>query len=139
MWIITKKNDGLLWMDFTINEVEHCIIPIFTSADSAMAFCDDIEFNGSKLQLINIDTVEKITDIRDAIIESKASAIILDMPHPDTVTPETELAYWIGEDFEDILNVVISLSKQHNEKEVVSVLNQYLSNKSIEASNPSET
>ncbi len=137
MWVITKKSDGLLWMDFTVNEVEHCIIPIFTSADSAMVFCDDIELDGDKLQLINIDTMGKIGEIKDAIIESEASAIILDMPHPDDVTAETELAYWLGNDFQSILDTILELGKSHNEKEVVQVLNQYLLSKSTEA-NPSE-
>lgn len=136
MWVITKKNDGLLWIDFTANEVEHCIIPIFTSADSAMAFCDDIEYKGEKLQLINIDSMDKISEIQDAIKESEASAIILDMPNPDIVTPETELAYWIGEDFAGVLDTILELGKQHDEKEVVQVMNQYLLNKSTENQNP---
>jgi hypothetical protein len=138
MWIITKKNDGLLWMDFTVNEEEHCIIPIFTSADAAMVFCDDIEYKGGKLQLINIDTMDKISEIKDAIKESEASAIILDMPHPDTVTPDTELAYWLGDDFIDVLDTVLELGEDHDEKEIIKVINQYLFSKSIEASDPTE-
>lgn len=138
MWVITKKDDGLLWMDFTVNEVEHCIIPIFTSADSAMAFCDDIEYKGDKLQLININSLSKIAEIKDAIIDSEASAIILDMPHPDTVTPETELAYWMGDDFVDVLDIVLDLGKQHDEKEIIKVINQYLLSKSTETQNPTQ-
>jgi hypothetical protein len=138
MWVITKKNDGLLWMDFTVSEVEHCIIPIFTSADAAMAFCDDIEYKGDKLQLINIDTMSKIADIRDAVRDSEASAVILDMPHPDTITPDTELAYWMGDDFIDVLDTILELGKDHDEKEIVKVINQYLLSKSTEASNPTE-
>ena len=138
MWVITKKDDGLLWMDFTINEVEHCIIPIFVDADSAMGFCDDIELDGAKLQLINIDSAAKIGEIRDAIIESKASAVILDMPHPDLVTPDTELAYWLGPDFQDVLQKVVDLCKDHNEQEVIKVFNRYISNKSLEAQNHTE-
>lgn len=126
-------------MDFTINEVEHCIIPIFTSADSAMVFCDDIELDGHKLQLVNIDTLPKIAEVKEAIKESEASAVILDMPHPDTVTPDTELAYWLGTDFEDVLQTVVDLGKDHDDKEVVKVLNQYLLNKSTEAQDTSQT
>lgn len=138
MWIITKKNDGLLWMDFTISEVEHCIIPIFTSADAAMVFCDDIELDGEKLQLIHIDTIPKIIEIKEAVKEAQASAIILDMPHPNEVNADTELAYWLGDDFENILDVVIELGKDHKEDKVVQVMNRYLLSKSVEA-NPSET
>jgi hypothetical protein len=131
MWLLRKPSIGLLWLEFISKEHTHYLLPVFTSPDTAIDFVGDINHEGELISMVHINSVDQVSNLIDSIKERDASAIVLDAPHPDTLTSEDRLIYWNGDDFKQILETIIEISSTHEEKQAISVLNTYLKNKML--------
>jgi hypothetical protein len=130
MWLLYKEKDGILWLDLEYDDVNHFILPIFTSPDTAMDFVGDIKHEGDAVKFKKIETVDELAETLMACDAQPASAIILDAPHPENLTSEEELMYWTTTEFYDIASSLLVMSEDYDDKLIIEILDRYLFNKS---------
>jgi hypothetical protein len=134
MWILHKETTGLLWLELEYKDVSHFILPVFTSPDTAMDFVQEIEHEGERIEMQHIETTEELAEMLIMIQTQPASAVILDPPHPESITSENELSeneltYWTSVEFCDIAATLVMMSDTYDDKLIIDLLNRYLHNK----------
>lgn len=129
MWILHKETTGLLWLELEYKDASHFILPIFTSPDTAMDFVQEIEHDGERIEMQHIETTEELAEMLIAIQTQPASAVMLDPPHPESITSENELTYWTSIEFCDIATTLVMMSDTYDDKLIIDLLNRYLHNK----------
>lgn len=129
MWILNKETTGLLWLELEYKNSSHFILPIFTSPDTAMDFVREIEHDGERIEMQHVESTEELAEMLIAIQTQPASAVMLDPPHPDTITSENALTYWTSIEFCDIATTLIMMADTYDDKLIMEILNRYLQNK----------
>lgn len=129
MWILHKETTGLLWLELDYKDTSHFILPVFTSPDTAMDFVQEIEHDGERIEMQHVETTEELAEMLIAIQTQPASAVMLDPPHPDTITSENELTYWTSVEFCDIATTLVMMADTYEDKLIIDILNRYLHNK----------
>jgi hypothetical protein len=129
MWILHKETTGLLWLELDYKDTSHFILPVFTSPDTAMDFVQEIEHDGERIEMQHIETTEELAEMLIAIQTQPASAVMLDPPHPESITSENELTYWTSIEFCDIATTLVMMSDTYDDKLIIDILNRYLQNK----------
>jgi len=130
MWLLYKESDGLLWLELEYDDVNHFILPIFTSPDTAMDFVGDIKHDGESIKMQRIETIDDLATVLIALDSQPASAVILDAPHPKKLTSEEELMYWTTLEFYDIASSLLAMADDYEDKLIIEILDRYLRNKS---------
>lgn len=130
MWLLYQEKDGILWLDLEYDNVNHFLLPIFTSPDTAMEFVGDIKHDGSKVIMKKIETVNDLADILIACDVQPASAVVLDAPHPEKLASEEELMYWTTNEFYDMASSLLAMAEDYDDKLIIEILDRYLHNKS---------
>lgn len=129
MWVLHKEVSGLLWLELEYHDVAHFVLPIFTDPDSAMEFVGDIEHEGEAILMQQVKTTEELAELIIAINTQPASAVMLNPPHPDAITKENTLVYWVASEFSDIASTLTVMSASYDDSLIIEILNEYLQNK----------
>ena len=130
MWLLYKEKEGILWLELEYDDVNHFILPVFTSPDTAMDFVGDIKHDGEMVRMQRIECVDDLAEILVALDAQPASAVLLDAPHPKNLISEEELMYWTTIEFYDIAASLIALAEDYEDSLVIEILDRYLRNKS---------
>lgn len=138
MWVITLKSDGILCIDFTMDNQDHHMLPVFTSPDAAVVFTGGLEHDGEKIQLIHIDSEARLQDLKHLLSHDDIELILLDPPNLDDESPRRiDWPHWTSEEFVEVIDSLLKISEKHDEKRAIHTLDAYL-HRVAEGGDPSE-
>lgn len=127
MWVITLKSDGIMCIDFTFEGVDHHVLPVFTSPDSAVMFSGGLEHDGEKIHLLHMDSIDKLTDLRHLLARGEIELVVLDPPNLDEDEErQIDLTHWDSDEFVKLLATLNKISEKYDEKKAISTLDTYL-------------
>lgn len=127
MWVITLKSDvQIMCIDFTFEGVDHRVLPVFTSPDSAVMFSGGLEHDGERIQLVHMDSIEKINELQNLLNPGVIELVVLDPPNLDSDDQKLDLTHWDTDEFVRLLESLNKISEKYDEKKAISTLDTYL-------------
>jgi hypothetical protein len=126
MWVITLKSDGIMCIDFTFEGADHHVLPIFTSPDSAVMFAGGLEHEGERIQLVHIDSMDRVGDLHNLLGHGQIELVVLDPPNLDSEDPKFDMTHWDSDEFVRLLDSLNKISEKYDEKKAISTLDTYL-------------
>lgn len=112
-------------IDFTF-QGHHRVLPVFTSPDAAVMFAGDLEHDGEKIQLVHIDSIEKVNDLHHLLSHGEIELVVLDAPNIDSDDKNLDMTHWDSEEFMRLLDSLNKISEKYDEKKAISTLDTYL-------------
>lgn len=113
-------------IDFTFEGNDHHVLPVFTSPDSAIMFTGDIQHDGEKIQLIHIDSIERVNELLHLLSHGDIELVVLDPPNIETDPHDIEMTHWDCDEFVTLLESLNKISEKYDEKKAISTLDTYL-------------
>lgn len=113
-------------IDFTVEGTDHHVLPVFTSPDAAVMFCGDLEHEGEKIQLVHVDSIEKINLLQSILSTGDMELVVLDPPNIDQEPPDIGMTHWASNEFVELLESLNEISEKYDEKKAISTLDTYL-------------
>jgi hypothetical protein len=113
-------------IDFTFEDTDHHVLPVFTSPDAAVMFAGDIQRDGEKLLLVHIDSLDKVNDLLHLLSHGEIELVVLDPPNIESDSRNTEMTHWDSDEFEKLLESLNKISEKYDEKKAISTLDTYL-------------
>lgn len=113
-------------IDFTFEGTDHHVLPVFTSPDSAVMFSGGLEHEGERIQLVHIDSIEKVNDLHHLLGHGQIELVVLDPPNLDTEEHKIDMTHWDSDEFVRLLDSLNKISEKYDEKKAISTLDTYL-------------
>lgn len=125
MWVITLKSDGIMCIDFTFQDTDYHVLPVFTSPDAAVMFAGDLEHNGEPIKLIHIGTMDRVDDLHELLNRGTIELIVLDPPNLES-DGDFDMIHWTASEFSEMLDSIVKIGEKFNEDKAINALNTYI-------------
>ena len=115
-----------MYIHFTLQNHKHSVLPVFTSPDAAVMFTGDLEYEGEMIQLVRINSLDRINDLKSLLNQGEIELVVLDPPNLNSDESKLEMTHWDTDEFLKLLESLTKISEKYDEKKAISTLDTYI-------------